>query len=81
MRIRNYIFVIFISAAMYTWLLYFVPRLDFLSLLGGYTVLGLGYLWLVDILSKEESSFSQNVPWIVAPAIAFRLIAVFALPE
>ena len=66
---------------MYTWLLYFVPREDFLSLLGGYAILGLGYLWLCNFLSKEDDSFSQNVRWIIAPALLFRLIAVFAMPE
>ncbi|MEM8896494.1 MAG: hypothetical protein AAGC85_00250, partial [Bacteroidota bacterium] len=66
---------------MYTWLLYFVPRTDFISLLGAYALLSLGYLWVLKTQSKDESSFSQNLAWIVAPAIVFRLIAVFALPE
>ncbi|MEM9933000.1 MAG: hypothetical protein AAF824_05275 [Bacteroidota bacterium] len=81
MKPITYIFVIFFSAAIYVWLLYFVPRTDFISLLTGYSLISIGYLWLIKQLTYFQNLSSNKLYIFIGAAILFRLLAVFALPE
>jgi hypothetical protein len=67
-------FAIGASSLLYVYLFYFIARVDSLPLITTYSLLFVGYLFML------KSSDEFNIRWLIALSLLFRIIPMFALP-